>query len=128
MMSRKNHGFSFLQAGASGCLAKECEPNELKTAIQAVLEGKKYISPSLAEEIAFDMLDENEKFLHDKLSKREFEVMLLIASGKSMSDIADELSLNVKTISVHRANIMKKMEWKNNVELTCYVIEQGLLN
>lgn len=128
MRTRKNHGFSFLKAGASGCLVKQCEANELIEAVRAVSEGKKYISPSLAKEIALDRLTENEKLPHDKLSKREFEVMRLIASGKSLNEIADELSLSVKTISVHRARIMKKMMMKNNVELTCYVIEQGLLD
>ena len=128
MMSRKNHGFHFLKAGASGCLAKQCEANELTKAVRAVLEGKKYISPSLAENIALDRLNETEKLQHEKLSKREFEVMHLIASGKASKEIAKALSLSVKTISVHRANIMKKLKLRNNVELTCYVIENGLLD
>ncbi len=128
MRSEKDNGFRFLRAGASGCLAKECEADELKEAIRSVSKGKKYISPSLAEKIALNMVTNGEQIQHEKLSKREFEVMLLIASGKSLKEIAKDMSLSVKTISVHRARIMKKMKMKNNVGLTCYVIEEGLLD
>ena len=74
------------------------------------------------------MVTNGEQIQHEKLSKREFEVMLLIAGGKTMMEIAQELSLSVKTISVYRARIMKKMKLRNNVGLTCYVIEEGLLD
>ena len=126
--SEKDNGLRFLRAGASGCLAKECEADELKEAIQKVSKGKKYISPSLSEKIALNMVNNGEQIRHEKLSRREFEVMLLIAGGKSLKEIAKELSLSAKTISVHRARIMKKMKIKNNVGLTCYVIEEGLLD
>ncbi|MCJ7582366.1 MAG: response regulator transcription factor, partial [Candidatus Aminicenantes bacterium] len=122
MKSEKDNGLRFLRAGASGCLAKDCEADELKEAVREVSKGRMYISPSLAEKIALSMITNGEQLQHEKLSRREFEVMLLIAGGKSLKEIAQELSLSAKTISVHRANIMKKMEWKNNVELTCYVI------
>ena len=128
MRSEKDTGLRFLRAGASGCLAKECEADELKEAIRRLSKGKKYISPSLAEKIALNMVTNEEQIQHEKLSKREFEVMLLIAGGKSLKEIAKELSLSTKTISVHRARIMKKMKMRNNVKLTCYVIEQGLLD
>ena len=127
MRSEKDTGLRFLRAGASGCLAKECEAEELKEAIQKVSKGKKYISPSLAEKIALNMVTNGEQIKHEKLSKREFEVMLLIAGGKSIKEIAKKLSLSAKTISVHRAHIMKKMKMRNNVGLTSYVIEEGLL-
>ncbi len=128
MRSEKDTGLRFLRAGASGCLAKECEADELKEAIRRVSKGKKYISPSLAEKIALNMVTNGEQIQHEKLSKREFEVMLLIAAGKSLKEIAQDMSLSTKTISVHRASIMKKMKMRNNVKLTCYVIEQGLLD
>lgn len=128
MRSEKDTGLRFLRAGASGCLAKECEADELKEAIRRVSQGKKHISPSLAEKIALNMVTNGTQIQHEKLSKREFEVMLLIATGKSLNEIASELSVSVKTISVHRARIMKKMKMRNNVKLTCYVIEEGLLD
>ena len=128
MRSEKDTGLRYLRAGASGCLAKECEADELKEAVRRVSKGKKYISPSLAEKIALNMVTNGAQIKHEKLSKREFEVMLLIAGGKTLKEIAEELSLSVKTISVHRARIMKKMKMRNNVKLTCYVIEQGLLD
>ena len=128
MRSEKDTGLRYLRAGASGCLAKECEADELKEAIRRVSKGKKYISPSLAEKIALNMVTNGEQIQHEKLSKREFEVMLLIAAGKSLKEIAQDMSLSTKTISVHRARIMKKMKMRNNVKLTCYVIEQGLLD
>ena len=128
MMSGKDYGFHFLKAGAFGCLAKECEADELKEAIRKVSKGEKYISHSLAEKIALNMIANSENIQHEKLSNREFEVMRLIASGKALKEIAEDLSLSVKTISVHRARIMKKMQMRNNVELTCYVIEHGLLD
>jgi len=125
--SEKDNGLRFLRAGASGCLAKECEADELKEAIQKVSKGKKYISPSLSEKIALNMVNNGEQIRHEKLSRREFEVMLLIAGGRSLKEIAQEMSLSAKTISVHRANIMKKLKLSNNVKLTCYVIEEGLM-
>ena len=128
MRSGKDTGIRYLKAGASGCLAKECEADELKEAVRRVSKGNKYISPSLAEKIAFTMVTNGDQIQHEKLSRREFEVMRLIASGKALKEIARELSLSVKTISVHRAHIMKKMNMKNNVELTCYAIEQGLMD
>ncbi|MFC2166758.1 response regulator [Acidobacteriota bacterium] len=128
MRSEKDNGLRFLRAGASGCLAKECKAEELKEAIRKVSQGKKHISPSLAEKIALNIVTNGEQIQHEKLSKREFEVMLLIAGGRSLKEIAQELSLSAKTISVHRAHIMKKMKMKNNVGLTSYVIEEGLLD
>ncbi len=128
MRSEKDNGLRFLRAGASGCLAKECEADELKEAIRKVSKGEKHISPSLSEKIALNMVTNGEEIQHEKLSRREFEVMLLIAGGRTLNEIAQELSLSAKTISVHRARIMKKMKMKNNVGLTCYVIGEGLLD
>lgn len=128
MRTEEDYGLRYLKAGASGCLAKECEPGELKEAIRELAKGKKYISTSLAEKIAFNIITEEGKTPHDALSKREYQVMCLIASGKRQKEIAEELSLSVKTINTVRARIMKKMKWKNNVELTHYAIKQELVD
>jgi len=109
MKAEEDYGLRYLKSGASGCLAKECEVDELKKAIRELAKGNRYISPSLAEKIALDLVTGKEKKDHKVLSNREYQVMCLIASGKRLKEIAEELSLNVKTISTVRACIMKKM-------------------
>ena len=116
-----------LKAGASGYMTKESAPEELVTAIRRVLAGGRYISSSLAERLAFDMGADYEQPPHDKLSDREYQVICMIASGKTVSDIAEELSLSVKTISTYRSRILEKMHMKNNAELTYYAIHNQLV-
>lgn len=117
-----------LRAGASGYMTKETAPEELVTAINKVLVGGTYVSPSLAEILAQDLQrDASEVSVHKKLSDREYEVMLMIASGKAVSEIADQLSLSVKTISTYRARILDKVHMRSNAELTRYAIKQGLV-
>ena len=116
-----------LQAGAAGFIAKHSEPDELKRAILKIAEGGKYISKELAEHIAFEMFGNKSQILHDALSLREFEVMRLLASGKSISTIASELSLSVKTISTYRSRIIEKTKLKNNAEITRYCISNNLV-
>lgn len=128
MKAEEDYGLRYLKGGASGYLANECEPDELKEALRELAKGKKYISPSLAEKIAFNLITEEERTHHDSLSRREYQVMCMIASGNSVKEIADELSLSVKTISTVRARIMKKMKWKNNAELTHYAIKRELVD
>lgn len=128
MRTDRDFGYRFIKAGASGCLAKECEADELKQAVEKLVDGEKYISPSLAEKIALNMVTEEFENRHKKLSKREFEVMCLIARGKTVKETAKELAVSVQTVGTHRAHIMKKMKMKTNVELAFYVIDQGLLN
>jgi len=116
-----------LRAGASGYMTKASAPNELIAAIRKISQGGKYISASLAEKLT-DYLDEDaSKPLHEKLSDREYQVMLLIASGKTVSDIADELCLSVKTISTYRSHIIDKMRLKNNAEITLYAVQNKLI-
>jgi len=116
-----------LKAGASGYLSKDTAPDELVTAVKRVLQGKKYITLSIAEKIA-DSLDHNpDKKLHEMLSDREFNVFRLIAAGKAVSEIAESLSLSVTTVSTYRARIMSKMNMKSNANLTLYAIENNLL-
>jgi two-component system invasion response regulator UvrY len=116
-----------LKAGACGYLTKESAPAELIAAIRKVVVGGKYVSPSLAEKLAFDLESDVDKPLHETLSDREYEVLCLIALGKTVKEIADKLSLSVKTISTYRSRILEKMKMKNNAELTHYVIRQGLV-
>ncbi|MCW8848343.1 MAG: response regulator transcription factor [Melioribacteraceae bacterium] len=116
-----------IQAGASGFIAKHSEPNELKEAILKTVNGGKYISKELAEHLAFELFEPRKENIHEILSLREFEVMRLIASGKSVSQIADEIFLSVKTISTYRSRIIQKTKLKNNAEITRYCIINKLV-
>lgn len=116
-----------LRAGASGYLTKESAPDELVGAIRKVSTGGKYVSSSLAEKLAHDLHKDSRQPLHETLSGREYQVMCLIASGKTVTGIAGELSLSVKTISTYRHRILDKMELKNNAELTNYAVKNGLI-
>ena len=116
-----------LRAGAAGYMTKEVAPEELVKAIKKIREGGKYVSPTLAEKIAFDLEKETGNLLHETLSDREYQVMMLIASGKKLSEIAEELSLSVKTIGTYRTRILEKMKMKTNAELTFYAIRHQLI-
>jgi len=117
-----------LKAGASGYLNKESAPEELVRAIRKILRGGKYISSTLAEKLAFNLEVEAEKPPHEILSDREYQVMLMIASGKTTSAIAEEMSLSIKTVSTYRSRILEKMKMKSNVDLTYYVIKNNLID
>ena len=117
-----------LKAGAAGYVSKDAATEELAEAVRRVLQGRKYISPSMAEIIAEDMGGPNsDKAPHEFLSDREFEVFKLIASGKSVSEIAEKLSLSSATVSTHRARILIKMNMKTNPELTRYALDNKLI-
>lgn len=116
-----------LKAGASGYLTKESTPNELIEAVRKVSGGKKYVSSSLAERLACHLEAKSEDSLHESLSDREYEVMCMIASGKAVKEIAENLCLSAKTISTYRSRIMEKMEMKNNAQLTHYAISNRLV-
>ncbi len=115
-----------LKSGASGYMTKESAPEELVGAVKKVLAGGRYVSTSLAENLAAS-LSVNQKSPQEKLSDREFQVLRLIASGKMVTDIARELSLSVKTISTYRSRILEKMGMKNNAELMHYAIQHRLV-
>jgi two-component system, NarL family, invasion response regulator UvrY len=123
----EHYALRVLKAGASGYLSKDSAPDELVKAVQRVLLGKKYISSTVAEKLATSFTTDGDKLLHEHLSDREFDVMKLLASGKSVSDIAESLSLSVTTVSTYRARIMTKMNLKTNSDLTKYAIENNLL-
>ena len=116
-----------LKAGASGYLSKDTAPDELVKAVQKVLLGKKYISQSIAEKLANTFSSNTDKHLHENLSNREFDVMKLLANGKSVSEIAETLSLSITTVSTYRARVMTKMNLKSNSDLTKYAIENKLI-
>jgi len=117
-----------LKAGASGYLTKERAPDELITAIRKVSMGGKYITSSLAEKLAFELEVDAEKPPHKTLSDREFQVMCMIAKGRTIKDIAEELYLSPKTVSTYRSRILEKMKMKSNEELTHYVINNHLID
>lgn len=116
-----------LKLGASGYLTKESVPEELVAAIRKVARGRKYVSSYLAEKLASDLEINAEKPLHEILSDREYQVMFMIASGKRLKEISEELSLSIKTISTYRSRIMDKMKMKNNAELIRYALQNSLV-
>ena len=116
-----------LNAGASGFVTKTSAPQELTRAMNKVLSGVKYISPSLADKLALGYLSKTQGPLHESLSEREFQVLRLIATGQSAKTIATTLSLSVKTISTYRARLLEKMLMHTNAELTRYAIKQHLV-
>jgi len=124
--SEEQYALRVLKAGASGYLNKGSAAEELVKAVQTVILGKKYISETVAEKLA-SSISGGEKQIHELLSDREFDVMKLLAGGKSVSDIADMLSLSVTTISTYRARIMTKMNMKTNSDLTKYALENKLI-
>lgn len=117
-----------LKSGASGYLTKQSAPEMLVTAIRQVACGKKYVSPSLAEALANAISDDTERAPHETLSDREYQTLCMIASGKTLSQIAEELNLSVKTVSVYRARLLEKMRLRNNAELTHYGLKHGLVD
>ena len=128
MYPEEQYAVRALRAGASGYMTKESAPDELVGAIWKVAQGKKYISPSLADTLASSLVVDSEKPLHEALSDREYQVMCMIASGKTVSEIAVKLSLSVKTISTFRTRILEKLGKKNNAELTHYAIAHRLVD
>lgn len=123
----EQYAIRVLKAGAAGYLSKDTAPDELVNAVRRVLQGKKYITLSIAEKIADTFDQDNEKKLHEILSDREFNVFKMIAAGKAVSEIAESLSLSVTTVSTYRARIMTKMNMKTNANLTLYAIENNLM-
>lgn len=115
-----------LKAGASGYLTKDSASEELVKAVKQLRDGRKYVSQSLAEKLASVLGDAGDKSGAESLSDREFQVLRLIASGRTAKEIADELSLSVKTISTYRTRILEKLHFKTNAQLVQYAVQQGL--
>ena len=115
------------KAGASGYLTKGSPPHELYAALQRIAMGKRYVSADLAEALADSLGADNGRSLHEDLSNREYQVMCLIAAGQKPQQIADALAMSVKTVGTYRARIFKKLNIKNNAELTRYALENDML-
>lgn len=116
-----------IKSGASGYVTKESAANELVKAIRQVYHGGKFITPIVAEKLANSFELESTKLSHERLSDREFQILGLIASGKKVKTIAQELSLSPATIATYRARILEKMQLKSNVELTSYAVRNNLV-
>jgi DNA-binding NarL/FixJ family response regulator len=116
------------RAGAAGYLTKAGAPEELVKAIRTVLQGRKYVSPSLAETLAVGIEEKHEKPLHELLSEREYQVMLRLATGQTPTAIAIEMTLSVKTVNTYRLRLLKKLRANNNAELAAYAIRNQLMD
>ncbi len=128
MYSEDQYAMRVLKAGASGYLTKDSAADELVKAIRKVVSGGRYVSPLLAEKLAFEIGADSGKLPHETLSDREFQVLRMIATGKAVKEIASELSLSVKTISTYRARLLQKMNLTTNAELIHYAIQNRLID
>ena len=117
-----------IKAGASGYLTKMSAPAQLVEALKTITQGRKYITPELATSLAENLTNDTDLSPHETLSDREFQTLKLIAAGKKLSAIADELALSPKTVSVYRARLMEKLRMKTNAELTRYALENNLID
>ena len=128
MHPEDQYGIRVLKSGASGYMTKESAPDEIVMAIKKILRGGKYVSPALAERLASNLGVDREKPLHEALSDREYEVMVMICAGKILKEIAQKLDLSIKTVSTYRSRILKKMKMENNAELIRYAIKNQLVS
>lgn len=127
MYPEDQYALRVLKSGASGYLAKETIHDDIVRAIETVMQGKRFITSAVAEKLAEAVNSDIHRELHETLSDREFDVFKLLASGKSVSEIALQLSLSSTTVSTYRSRIMEKMSMKSNAELARYAIEKGLI-
>ncbi|HEY1694731.1 MAG TPA: response regulator transcription factor [Polyangiaceae bacterium] len=125
--SEDQYAVRAIRAGAAGFLTKESAPDKLIEAVRKVAGGGRYVSPELAERLASALAGESTGAPHERLSDREFEILKMLASGKTVSEVARELSLSVKTVSTHRTRILKKMGMRTNAELTTYAVRTRLV-
>ena len=121
-----HYGTRFLKAGASGYLQKSSATDQLIDAIRKVFNGGKYISSALTDKLVTGLNKDKEQFLHESLTDREFQVFRLLATGKKLKEMADELCLSINTISTYRSRILQKMDLKSNADVIRYAIENGL--
>jgi DNA-binding NarL/FixJ family response regulator len=127
VFSEEQYAVRAIKAGAAGFLTKESAPDELVHAVRKVARGGRWVSAELAEALASHLAGEGGGPPHERLSNREFEVMKMLAAGKTVSQIGDELALSVKTVSTHRTRILRKMNMKTNAELMRYAVQHGLV-
>ncbi|MFM2323681.1 response regulator [Brachymonas denitrificans] len=124
----EHYATNLIRQGASGFLNKECDPEEIVKAIRTIAMGKRYISASVAELLAQQLGKGEDVLPHEQLSEREFQVFLKLAKGETASDIAEELSLSVKTVSTYRTRLMEKMNLHTNSDLTYYALKNKLID
>ncbi len=122
-----HYATTLLRQGASGYLNKECDPEEIVTAIRTVARGRKYITPAVAELLADGLGAHPDKLPHELLSEREFQVFLRLAKGETIGHMADSMALSVKTVSTYRTRVMEKMKLASNSDLTYYALKNGLI-
>jgi DNA-binding NarL/FixJ family response regulator len=126
MFSEEQYAVRAIKAGAAGYLNKQSAPAELMTALNVVARGRRYVTPDLAELLADSVNEDQGELPHKNLSDREFQTLLHIAAGTAPNEIAQTMSISIKTFNVYRSRILDKMQLKNNVELTRYVLENSL--
>lgn len=127
MFAEDQYALRCLRAGAHGYLNKAGDPNELVQAVRTIALGRKYVTPAVSEMLVNNLAEPQSETLHASLSERELQTLLKIASGKKLSDIAEELMLSPKTVSVYRARLLEKLKLTNNAELTVYAIRNELV-
>lgn len=127
MFPEEQYAINLIRAGASGYLTKDGPPEQLVAAIRTVVQGRKYVSPTLAEKLAGDLTGDSTRPLHTSLSEREFQIFCKLAAGLPVSKISEALFISVKTVSTHRTRILQKMHMKTNADLTYYAIKNNLI-
>jgi two-component system invasion response regulator UvrY len=127
MYPEDQYAIRALRAGAFGYVNKGGDPQQLVQAVRTVAQGRKYVTPEIAQMLVESLTAPASELLHQKLSDRELQTLVLIASGKRLSDIAEALMLSPKTVSVYRARVLEKLQLANNAELTVYAIRNGLV-
>ncbi len=128
MHPEDQYALRVLKAGAAGYMNKDGASEELVGAVRKVVGGGRYVSPAMAEKLAIVVGMGYDSPPHDRLSDREFQVMCMLASGKKLKEVAEELHLSVKTVSTYRARVLEKMEMDSNTELTYYAVKNGLID
>jgi two-component system, NarL family, invasion response regulator UvrY len=126
-LPERQYALNAIKAGASGYLAKDTAPEELLKAVKTVLRGRRYVSPTLAELLVDDLNQDSDQPLHTRLSEREFQIFCKLAAGRSVSEIAGELFLSVKTVSTYRSRVLEKMSFSTNADLTLYAVRNGMI-
>jgi len=123
----RQYAVNVLRAGAGGYLAKDSAPEELLKAVRIVLQGRRYVSQALAELLVNELDADSDKPMHAQLSEREFQIFTKLATGRAVSEIAEELCLSVKTISTYRSRVLEKMNFRTNADITTYALRNDLM-
>jgi DNA-binding NarL/FixJ family response regulator len=124
----EHYATNLIRQGASGYLNKECDPLEILNAVRTIAMGRRYISPAVAELLAQQLGKKEDVAPHEQLSDREFQVFLRLAKGETAGNVAQALSLSVKTVSTYRTRVMEKMNLQSNSDLTYYALKNGLID